>query len=377
MASRFLEQFLPDFYHCAEQPARWSDVLDKVRDEMDVGSVVIQKFRLNGNRLQQEWVLRDSLSLEHAESHDTLVNNEDNPRLELDDRRLALQDVEIFRTDVIPRGERVSAFRDLEQRLAMLGLASPIILGIKYADDCRLSMLLHPRLGHQDRIGERHGVFLQQLAPHLKQTVSLFEKLGDLQQANATLGQSMDQLSAGVVILNAAGEVQWLNDSANALLGRTRHLSLAGRQLRCATADDARVLAEVIASGHPVRSSEGHVVGTLGNSWEQPVQVLALPVQGPRLQCVALYLCEHGMQVELSAEDVVRLYGLTPAEARLAIALCEGMTLNEYAEAHGKSVGTVRIQLKSIFSKLGISRQPELVRIIGNAITTRTRLPGL
>lgn len=66
------------------------------------------------------------------------------------------------------------------------------------------------------------------------------------------------------------------------------------------------------------------------------------------------------------------LFGLTPAEARLAIALCDGASLNDYALNQGITVGTTRIQLKSVFSKLGINRQPELVRLIGSSIAAKT-----
>jgi DNA-binding CsgD family transcriptional regulator len=70
----------------------------------------------------------------------------------------------------------------------------------------------------------------------------------------------------------------------------------------------------------------------------------------------------------------VKLFGLTPAEARLAIGLCDGESVNDYAARQGISTGTARIQLKSTFSKLGVNRQPDLVRLIGSSVATRTLL---
>jgi DNA-binding CsgD family transcriptional regulator len=57
-------------------------------------------------------------------------------------------------------------------------------------------------------------------------------------------------------------------------------------------------------------------------------------------------------------------YGLTPAEARLAVALANGDSLKEIAEATGNRVGTLRTHLKHVFAKTGTRRQAELVRLV-------------
>lgn len=54
--------------------------------------------------------------------------------------------------------------------------------------------------------------------------------------------------------------------------------------------------------------------------------------------------------------------GLTLAEARLAARLRFGLSLKEAAAELGISVNTARNQLKSIFEKLGVNRQADLVR---------------
>jgi DNA-binding CsgD family transcriptional regulator len=56
-----------------------------------------------------------------------------------------------------------------------------------------------------------------------------------------------------------------------------------------------------------------------------------------------------------------RAFGLTVAEARLAVALCEGRDLATVATSFGISPHTARSQLKAIFGKTGTCRQAELV----------------
>jgi DNA-binding CsgD family transcriptional regulator len=55
---------------------------------------------------------------------------------------------------------------------------------------------------------------------------------------------------------------------------------------------------------------------------------------------------------------------LTKAEAKLAARLACGETIEDIAEEHGVSISTARVQLKSIFTKTGSSRQAELVSLL-------------
>jgi DNA-binding CsgD family transcriptional regulator len=61
-----------------------------------------------------------------------------------------------------------------------------------------------------------------------------------------------------------------------------------------------------------------------------------------------------------------KLFDLTAAEARVAISICNGDGVAEIAESHNVSIGTVRNQLKSVFAKIGVNRQPDLVRLVYN-----------
>jgi DNA-binding CsgD family transcriptional regulator len=57
-------------------------------------------------------------------------------------------------------------------------------------------------------------------------------------------------------------------------------------------------------------------------------------------------------------------FALTPAEIRLALAMIRGETLADYADGHGISIGTVRVQLKSVMGKTGTHRQADLVALL-------------
>jgi DNA-binding CsgD family transcriptional regulator len=74
---------------------------------------------------------------------------------------------------------------------------------------------------------------------------------------------------------------------------------------------------------------------------------------------------------EIASTQVIQgLYDLTPAEARIARGIASGKTVNDLASEAGLAAGTVRQQLKSVFSKTGVSRQAELVgMLVGSALS--------
>jgi DNA-binding CsgD family transcriptional regulator len=63
-------------------------------------------------------------------------------------------------------------------------------------------------------------------------------------------------------------------------------------------------------------------------------------------------------------ETVSRLFDLTDAEARLAVALGEGHRLEDAADRMGITVSSARTYLKRVFSKTDVTRQAELVRLL-------------
>jgi DNA-binding CsgD family transcriptional regulator len=104
--------------------------------------------------------------------------------------------------------------------------------------------------------------------------------------------------------------------------------------------------------------------------------VLAYPVKLAAMSADALTACQavlvlvdpdtrpHPPQAALRSA-----FGLTAAEARLAIKLAAGEPLETAADALGVTKGTARVQLKAVFAKLGLHRQSELVAIMARLLS--------
>jgi DNA-binding CsgD family transcriptional regulator len=82
-------------------------------------------------------------------------------------------------------------------------------------------------------------------------------------------------------------------------------------------------------------------------------------------QCQALCVLVDLDSQRAPPEETLRTcFRLSPAEARLAINLAEGRTLDSAAQALGIRRETARSQLKAVFSKMNCSRQTELISVL-------------
>lgn len=70
----------------------------------------------------------------------------------------------------------------------------------------------------------------------------------------------------------------------------------------------------------------------------------------------------------LSRHDLCRIFHLTSAEARLAVGLAGGKSLDAMAKEFCIKKHTARHELKSVFSKLGVHRQSELVGLLSRSV---------
>jgi DNA-binding CsgD family transcriptional regulator len=77
-----------------------------------------------------------------------------------------------------------------------------------------------------------------------------------------------------------------------------------------------------------------------------------------------VFISDPEHQESTSQQVLGELFGLTPAEANLAIKLTRGMSLAQLSGEQNISQHTARAQLKAVFAKTGATRQAELVRLV-------------
>lgn len=70
-----------------------------------------------------------------------------------------------------------------------------------------------------------------------------------------------------------------------------------------------------------------------------------------------------------SVAQIREFYQLTGAQARVSVALLEGKTVEEVAEALNISVNTVRTHLRAIYSRLGVDNKSHLIARLSKTLT--------
>jgi DNA-binding CsgD family transcriptional regulator len=77
-----------------------------------------------------------------------------------------------------------------------------------------------------------------------------------------------------------------------------------------------------------------------------------------------MYLSDPERTTPIDPETLSATFELTPKEAAVAVALANGLSVEEVSKTNGTTLNTIRTQLKAIFRKTGTRRQTELVRLL-------------
>jgi DNA-binding CsgD family transcriptional regulator len=94
------------------------------------------------------------------------------------------------------------------------------------------------------------------------------------------------------------------------------------------------------------------------------VRSYVVPNGNPIDRLGVIKLQERSAWNQPTVETIQAATGLTTAEAKLSLALLDGVSVLGYAKRHDLSEHTVRTHLKYIYVKLGLNRQAEVVALM-------------
>lgn len=372
-----INRLLLDLYSCPTDRSRWPVVLDQVRRTLEVQSAVLQIIYPHDGHLRSRWMARDSRSEAVGAIHDRYFADDVNPRMLVSYRAFSddqpiVRDPDIFYPDD-------PLLSDLNQRLAAAGLGRYMGAHTRISNTEVLTLVLHRHPNDDRDFSKREERLALELLPHFHQTIKLTDTLLDAQRQAHYLHEAMDRFSFAMLICNADGSVNWSNAAARSILERGGVLWVNGNgQLttRCTSQTTALRAAIAHAAHDPYVSDEPQVFALGGKgSGALHVRVQALEQRGMSTEApcssegrALLVLMDPNSRPSLPPDLLKQLFGLSPAESRLASSLCFGATLNEYATRAGVTVGTARYQLKQIMAKMQVSKQSQLVQRLCSSV---------
>lgn len=214
---------------------------------------------------------------------------------------------------------------------------------------------------------------LKLLNPHLAKAFRLQHMIESLTGDSKALLSGIAQFDFGVIALDGEGCVTNFSGPAKCLLDQQDGIRIFGGRLEAVQPAEDQRLQEILASAtRLVESSHrppGNTLLLSRQSDKKPLQLTAFPFvsselifeQRPR---VLVFLSDPSSKPASRAAVLRALYGLTPAESRLADLLLQGYEVREAADHLRTTLETTRFHLKRVLAKTGTRRQAELMRLM-------------
>lgn len=197
---------------------------------------------------------------------------------------------------------------------------------------------------------------------HFVRALKARDEITRVEVAASCANAALDRLDFGIAVVDAEARLSLANSFARGAFAQGAPFGLAHSRVFARTGES--LIAEKIqgaVGGRPstfrLRGAEGWIISAIPLPATSPLalssSVSAMLVfrRSPRLAMPA-------------AQDVMSLFGLTQAEAEIAVGIGAGKSLQALAASRNVKASTVRWQLLAVLRKLGVRRQVDVVRVL-------------
>ena len=380
MTVRSNSDFLDLVYEAALDPAAWTPVMERFADMVGGASGWLSQLSTEDDsgadesdpvsRVDPVWPQR---YIEHFGQCNPLHHVDDSRAYMRRWRPRILTDEDWMAKESLVRTEYYNDF------LRPQGVDSCIMIRLA-ARGAEIATMNISRATPRGQFSRADIECAERIHPHLIRAFDMGRRFASTRRLAGELASVLDRSQHGLFVLSDDGCVRHVNRAGERLVSETSGLRLQGGRLTAASGADARQLAALIgAAGSP--QSERRAGGSMALATPHrsaPLSITVAPVRSehktPVFQGHSVLVCVTDLEanITLPEQKLRELFGLTPAEARLALAIFEGLSPSEAAISFGVSPNTARVQLGHIFEKTGTNRQSELVRLMMRAVGVET-----
>jgi len=229
----------------------------------------------------------------------------------------------------------------------------------------------------QEDFSESDKEFCKLLVPHFRRAISTFLQLYNGASIGSLYSRAIGRLSIATITIDEHGRALDKNVFASEILEAGDGLKIMAGKLTAHYQNDNRELKRLIKMAFSQAGEQQTIPEAM--SITRPSGEIALGVvievvpslgwaDGRGQKKAVVYIRDAVGKSTTSTEISKKLFGLTPAETALSLQLTNGLSLEEAAEALNIRRNTARAHLRSIFSKTGVRRQTELVRLFLNSV---------
>lgn len=271
-----------------------------------------------------------------------------------------------------PAAYRNTEYGDWMQRY---DLSHSILAAARIGQGATSVNLIRGRIGKP--FGQDALELMGRLLPHIQRAIRIHSQ-NETSRAFFEAGTSaLNRLDTGVVALDESGRVLLMNERAKASLEKGQGIRVLEERLTATRASESARLEQVIRSaaiagaGGGTGCTGGGAITIHGDDASIRFRILVTPFGSHRIfagerPCALAFISDPAGKPASRAASLRDLFGLTPAECRLAGLLHEGLELRESAQKMRVTAATARFMLKRIFYKTGAHRQSQLIGLLSS-----------
>ncbi|WP_198372420.1 helix-turn-helix transcriptional regulator [Roseomonas rosulenta] len=227
------------------------------------------------------------------------------------------------------------------------------------------------------RFGASEAERLALFVPHLARALQVSFRVATLDDEVAALHGTLEELPSPILLVGARCDVRFANRAARRLIDAHDGLHEMADGLHAGTPRETnllrrRVADAVAASRQGPGEQREERLRLLRRRGGPPLSITvrvvrAVGSQGglvARTPLVMLNIDPGDRPPRANAAELCAAYGLTQAEARLALRIATGEKLGAAAGELGVTLSTAKTHLQRVFEKTNTHRQAELVRLL-------------
>lgn len=227
-----------------------------------------------------------------------------------------------------------------------------------------------PQQGHAQR--EQTDLF-KIITPHLVRANNMRRQLTDAAQLKRGFVEALDGLGRGVLVVDGTGAVRFANLAARRIAETADGFGFANAGITITIARNnvrfRKALADAFIGGGDGLPT-GRSLTVTRPSGKRPFFMQISPFSGRDESLgepgplALVMIADPETRPPVRADRLREIFGLTPAEARLAIELASGDSMERIADKLNVKRETARSTLKQVYVKTDTHRQAELVRLL-------------
>jgi len=248
-------------------------------------------------------------------------------------------------------------------------------LSLVFSPEGSFKALSVSRKERQSPFNEDDKQLLKLLVPHLARVFRVHRTVASLRQCNAAGQHALDIIGAACITLGANTQVMSMNRRAKALISEGAVLRLKDGRLKAALAADQHALDAFIlqvCQSNGVPPDAGPCAVALRSRQGGLLYVSILPYHASELfmeeledtPAALVFITTPEEQGEGEHRLWHSMFGLSPAECRVAEMMKQGSEVSDISKVLKISIDTVRYYQKSIYRKTGVPGQGSLMRLL-------------